>query len=293
MSVRSFLFVPADSERKLAKAGRAEADALILDLEDAVVPARKDAARVLARAFLESAPGTGRSQVWVRINALHTRDALLDLSAIVRARPHGLVVPKVERPADLAELSKVLSELEGGLGIAAGSTRLIALLETPRGVLTVPEYLQTRLDRLSALSWGAEDLAAALEVRSPRDAGGDWSSALSHARIQCLMVARALAVDAIDTVTRDFRNPDALRNECIKSSEAGFSGKLAIHPDQVGVINAAYRPSPAALEQARRIIEAFDAVPGAGAVSLDGAMIDIVHLQAARRLLHGRGSEKT
>jgi citrate lyase subunit beta/citryl-CoA lyase len=141
---------------------------------------------------------------------------------------------------------------------------------------------------LSGVTWGAEDLAAALGVRSSHDADGEWNFALRSARLQCLLVARALSVDAIETVTTDFKNLDALRGECLRARAAGFTGKLAIHPDQVGVINDAFQPSPAELQHARRVIAAFEEVPGAGAVALDGTMIDIVHLHAAQRLVGGR-----
>jgi citrate lyase subunit beta/citryl-CoA lyase len=180
-----------------------------------------------------------------------------------------------------------LSTRESQAGIGAGTTRLIPLLESPGAILTAAGYLQTRLERLSGVTWGAEDLAAALGVRSSRDADGEWNFALRSARLQCLLVARALSVDAIETVTTDFKNLDALRAECLRARAAGFTGKLAIHPDQVGVINDAFQPSPAELQHARRVIAAFEAVPGAGAVALDGTMIDIVHLHAAQRLVGG------
>ena len=288
MSPRSLLFVPADSERKLARAADTGADVLILDLEDAVAPERKPAARELARAFLQSPRSAASAELWVRINALNTRDSRLDLAAIVGAGPCGLMVPKVDHPAGLVALSEDLSTREAQAGIGAGTTRLISLLESPGAILTAAGYLQTRLERLSGVSWGAEDLAAALGVRSPRGADGEWNFALRSARLQCLLVARALSVDAIETVTTDFKNLDALRAECLRARAAGFTGKLAIHPDQVGVINDAFQPSPAELEHARQVIAAFEKVPGAGAVALDGTMLDIVHLHAAQRLVGGR-----
>ena len=288
MSPHSLLFVPADSERKLAKAADSGADALILDLEDAVAPERKPAARELARAFLQSPRSAASARLWVRINALNTADSRLDLAAIVDAGPCGLMVPKVDHPAALAALSEDLSTREAQAGIGPGTTRLIPLLESPGAILTAAGYLQTRLQRLSGVTWGAEDLAAALGVRSSRDADGEWNFALRSARLQCLLVARALSIDAIETVTTDFKNLDALRAECLRARAAGFTGKLAIHPDQVGVINDAFQPSPAELQHARRVIAAFEKVPGAGAVALDGTMLDIVHLQAAQRLVGGR-----
>ena len=288
MSPHSLLFVPGDSERKLAKCAHVGADALILDLEDAVAPEHKPAARELARAFLNSARTGAGAQVWVRINALNTPDSRLDLAAVVAAQPYGIMVPKVDHPSELVGLSKDLSALEAQAGIAVGTTRLVPMLESPRAVLTAADYLQTPLQRLSGITWGAEDLGAALGVRSSHDANGDWNFALRSARVQCLLVARALKVGAIDTVTTDFKNLDALRAECMSSYATGFSGKLAIHPDQVSVINSIFLPSPAELDHARQVIAAFEAASGSGAVSLNGTMVDIVHLHAARRLLAGR-----
>ena len=285
VSPRSLLFVPGDSKRKLAKSADSTADALILDLEDAVAPGLKAAARDSVHGFLKSPQSAACAQRWVRINALHTEDSRLDLAAIVAARPYGLMVPKVDHPSELIKLGEELNILEERAGIAPGTTRLIPLLESPRAVLTAADYLRLPVERLSGMSWGAEDLGAALGVRSFHEANGGWSLALNSARVQCLLVARALEIDAIDTVTTDFKDLDALRAECVLSYEAGFSGKLAIHPDQVDVINGAFLASPAELEHAQRVIAAFEAAPGAGAVSLNGAMVDRAHLRAARRLL--------
>jgi citrate lyase subunit beta/citryl-CoA lyase len=287
VSPHSLLFVPGDSERKLAKSVDVGADALILDLEDAVAPERKPTARELARAFLKSPRIGTHAQVWVRINPLNTPDSRLDLAAIVAAGLYGIMVPKVDHPSELVGLSKDLNALEAQAGIAVGTTRVIPLLESPHAVLTAADYLQSGLERLIGITWGAEDLGAALGVRSSHDANGEWNLALRSAQVQCLLVARALEVDAIDTVTTDFKNLDALRAECVRSYATGFSGKLAIHPDQVGVINSVFLPSPAELDHARHVIAAFEAASGSGAVSLNGTMIDIAHLRAARRLLAG------
>jgi citrate lyase subunit beta/citryl-CoA lyase len=288
VSPRSLLFVPGDSERKLAKSLDSTADALILDLEDAVAPGRKPAARELVHDFLRSPCSAASAQLWVRINALNTADSRFDLAAIMVARPYGLMVPKIDHPSELIKLSEELSALEAQAGIAPGTTRLIPLLESPRAVLTAADYLRTPLERLSGISWGAEDLAAALGVRSSREANGAWKCVLNSARVQCQLVARALEIDAIDTVIADFKNLDALRAECVLSYATGFSGKLAIHPDQVDVINSVFLASPTELDHARRVVAAFEAAPGSGAVSLNGTMIDIAHLRAARRLLGGQ-----
>ncbi len=290
-ATRSLLFVPGDSERKLAKSLDSAADALILDLEDAVAAGRKPAARELVRAFLKSPRSGACAQSWVRINGLNTADSGLDLEAIVAARPYGLMVPKVDHPSELIELDEALSTLEAHAGIEPGSTRLIPLLESPAAVLTAADYLRTPLKRLSGISWGAEDLGAALGVRSLREANGAWKFILESARVQCLLVARALQIDAIDTVTTDFNNTDALREDCVISYAAGFGGKLAIHPAQVGVINGVFQTSAEELDHAWSVIAAFEAAPGSGAVSLNGTMIDIAHLRAARRLLGGQGPD--
>jgi citrate lyase subunit beta/citryl-CoA lyase len=252
------------------------------------VPAeRKPHARELAHALLQS-PRSGYPPLWARINGLRTRDSRLDVSSLVAAGPCGLVVPKVDHPSELAELSDTLSEIEDGAGVTVGTTRLIALLESPRAILTAHAYLEVRLERLSGISWGGEDLAAALGARLVRDAEGGWSDALRCARVQCLMVARAIGVDPIDTITADFKNLDSLRAESLRSRAAGFNAKLAIHPAQVGAINDAFQPSAAELDHARRVIAAFAEAPGLGVVALDGVMIDIVHLHAARRVLEGK-----
>lgn len=285
MRPRSLLFVPADSERKLTRALSSSADALILDLQDGVAPAGKLQARANARATLQSAGDASRPQLWVRINALSTPEAALDLEATVPAKPFGLVVPMVEHPAELVRLSEALRVLEGGSFGPREGVRLMALLETPRAILGAPQYLVVALPRLVGIVFGAEDLSAALGLQAMRAAGGDWCAPLQVARAQCLLLARALGIDAIEAVTTQFKDTELLRADCARAAAIGFTGKLAIHPDQLDVINAAFAPSEAVLAQARRVVAAFEAQPGAGALSLDGVLIDAVHLRAAQRLL--------
>lgn len=284
MRPRSLLFVPADSERKLARALGSSADALILDLQDGVAAAAKAQARAQARAALQSARGASRPQLWVRINALSTPEAPLDLEATVPAQPYGLVVPMVEHPEELTRLSTALPALEQGSAAPQG-VRLMVLLETARAVLGVPHYLSVPLPRLIGIIFGAEDLSVSLGVQQMRAADGDWSAPLQAARAQCLLLARALGVDAIEAVTTQFQDAALLRADCARAAAVGFTGKLAIHPDQLEIINAAFTPSPSALAHARRVVAAFEANPGAGALSLDGVLIDAVHLRAAQRLL--------
>lgn len=287
MTVRSLLFVPADSDRKLARAEEAGADALILDLEDAVGAAAKPQARARAAEFLRARPpGARRAQLWVRINPLDSGLALADLVALAGLAPDGVVLPKAGGPADLGTLSHYLDALEAQHGLAPGSTGVLPLVtETPAAVLRIGEYAGARLPRLRAMTWGGEDLAAALGASASRDAGGAWNATTSLARSLALLAAHACGVAAIDTVYVDYRDEQGLRAAARASRAEGFGGRLAIHPAQVPVINEAYLPSPEECERARRIVAAFAASPGAGTVGLDGRMLDRPHLAEAQRLL--------
>ncbi len=277
---RSFLFVPGDAERKLEKAGSAGADALILDLEDAVVPAAKAAARALVAAYLQ-----GKSDVWVRINPLHTEYWEADLEAVIPAQPAGIVLPKPRHARDAVRLSERIDVLENHHNIAHGQTRIIALCtEDPEALFTLHSYIGT-VPRLAGLSWGAEDLAAAVGASANRDDEGHWLPPYELARSLCLLAAAAAEVAAIDTVYTDFRDLDGLLGYATSARRDGFSGMLAIHPAQVEVINAAFEPSAAELERAQRIVELFAQHPGAGTIGLDGKMIDRPHLVQAQRLL--------
>ena len=279
--MRSLLFVPADSERKLAKAADARADALIVDLEDSVAGERKATARQLAAEYVKSAHGG--PELWVRVNDLRSGQLLPDLTAVVPARPAGIVLPKIEGPADIVAVAHYLDAIEAAHGLGAGSTGMLVLVtETPAALLRLPQLLELECARLRALTWGAEDLSAALGAGDPRGAGA-WRSTYEFARIQCLLTAHALSLEAIDTVFVDFRNVDGLAADCASSRHDGFTGRLAIHPDQVAVINAAYTPSEAERQLAQRVIDAF--AGGAGTVSIDGKMFDLPHLKAAQRLL--------
>lgn len=280
--MRSMLFVPADSERKLAKATDAAADALILDLEDSVQPERKALARGLARDYLQNhARGTS---LWIRVNDLRSGELLKDLAAVVSARPAGIVLPKILGPEDVQTVANYLDALEESGGIAAASIAILALVtETPAAVLRLGEFVRAPAARLAAISWGAEDLSSALGAGNPRLPNGAWRPTYEYARSQCILAAHALAIEAIDTVYVDFRDTAGLRLACEASRHDGFTGRFAIHPDQVPVINQAFTPTAADLSLARRIVQAFDS--GAGVVSIDGKMYDIPHLKAARRLL--------
>ncbi len=281
--MRSYLFVPADSERKLAKADDSGADALILDLEDSVAASRRAEARRLAAGFL--AGPRGRSERWVRINALGSGEAGADLPAVVRQGLDGIVVPKADGAADILRLDRWLGTLEFAAGMAPGSVRILAIAtETPAAVFRLAEYAEAG-PRLVALSWGAEDLSAALGALATRDASGGWLPTFQTVRSLCLMAAAAAGVTAIDTVYTDFRDLDGLRGYADAARRDGFLGMLAIHPAQVPVINEAFTPTPDEVADARRVVAAFDAEPDAGVLDLDGRMIDRPHLLQARRVL--------
>ena len=281
---RSFLFVPADSERKLEKAGSVGADALILDLEDAVAPAARPQARRLAADYLQDA-----DNVWVRINPIDTDDSIADLDAVLPGAPAGIVLPKPRSAADAVLLAERLGDLEKQYGLEQGSTRIMALCtEHPEALFTLNSYIGAT-PRLDALSWGAEDLAAATGAVANRDDDGNWLPRFEMARSLCLFAAAAAEVAAVDTVFTDFRDLEGLLRYATQARRDGFSGMLAIHPAQVEVINAAFEPTAEELERAARIIRLFDENPGAGTVGLDGKMIDRPHLVQARRLLQTKG----
>ena len=282
--LRSTLFVPADSERKLAKADSAGADALILDLEDSVLPERKPIARTVAREYM-AAKSAARPR-WIRVNDLASGELLNDLVALVPARPAGVVLPKIRGPEDIQTVANYLEALERAQGIDAPIPILALVTETPAAVLRMGELTKSSFPRLTAIGWGAEDLSAALGAGDPREPNGAWRPLYQYARGQCLLAAHALGIEAIDSVYVDYRDPAGLALACAASRHDGFTGRFAIHPDQVAAINQAYAPSDAEVALAKRIIAAF--ANGAGAVSLDGKMYDIPHLKAARRLVDER-----
>lgn len=285
---RSFLFVPADSERKLKKAGGAGADALILDLEDSVAADARPDARNLAREYL-----AGKDNVWVRINPIDSDDAQADLEGVMPSAPTGIMLPKPKSAAAAIELAESLSVLEAKHGIDPGSTRILPLCtETPEALFTLNGYIGAT-DRLMGLTWGAEDLSAAVGAATNRDENGDWLPTYEMARSLCLLAAAAAEVAAIDTVFTDFKNADGLRRYASNARRDGFSGMLAIHPAQVETINAAFVPTAEELERAARIVELFETNPGEGAIGLDGEMIDRPHLLQARRLLEMAQNAKT
>jgi citrate lyase subunit beta/citryl-CoA lyase len=268
---RSWLFVPADSERKISKALESETDAIIFDLEDSVAPAQKRAAREL----LKQLPArSGGPQWWLRINPIGSEFHRDDLALIGVADIHGIVLPKTESGSDITRLA----HRTGNIPVHAIVT------ETPASLFGLLSYRDPK-SPLAAMSWGAEDLSAALGASSKFDGGGELSFTYKLARSLCLAGAVAAGVQPVDGVFADFRDEAGLRAEAEAARREGFTGKLAIHPGQVAIINAAFTPSPDELRHAGEIVAAFEAHPDAGVLSVDGKMVDRPHLVQAKRVL--------
>jgi citrate lyase subunit beta/citryl-CoA lyase len=284
--LRSLLFVPGDSEKKLAKSTSTAADALILDLEDSVAPERTAVARVMVAEFLQAHPDRSQQQLWVRINPLQTPEALADLVAVMPARPDGIMLPKPLNGLHAQQLDHYLSALETREGLALGSTRIIPVAtEVPGALFDLQSYAGAS-SRLQGLTWGAEDLATAVGASSNRDASGEFTFTYKLARSLCLLASAHAQIQAIDTLSVDFKDMQALALDVQQACREGFSGKLAIHPDQVEVINQGFTPSAHDISHAQRIVDAFAQAQGAGAVQLDGKMVDKPHLTQALRLLN-------
>ena len=280
--MRSLLFVPADSERKLSRGPQSGADALILDLEDSVVPANRPLARSQARDFLAST-GTGGFRRYVRINPLSSGVALDDLAAVVPGKPDGILLPKCV-PEDLRTLDHYLSALEAASVIPLGTNRVIAIAtETPAAMFALGRYAGVS-PRLDGITWGAEDLAACLGGNNRR-LDGVYDDVYRLARSLCLLGAAAAGVMPIDTIYTDFKDEAGLAVECAAAKRSGFTAKMAIHPAQIPVINEAFSASEEELVWARKVVAIFAENPDAGTIALDGKMVDKPHLSLARRLL--------
>jgi citrate lyase subunit beta / citryl-CoA lyase len=284
--MRSLLFIPADSEKKLAKGLESGADALILDLEDSVAAANKPAARAMAHAFLSAHRARpDRPRLVVRVNALDTGLTDDDLAAMVGAGPDAIMLPKSESGRDVVHLDAKLTAQEAVHGLAEGAiTILVVATETARAVFNLGTY-QDVSPRLAGLTWGAEDLSADIGAETNRAADGRHSEPFRLARSLCLMGAVAAGVQPIDTVFPAFRDEAGLRRECEEARRDGFTGKMAIHPAQVPVINDVFSPTPEAIAAAKAVIDAFAADPTAGVVNIGGEMFDRPHLTRAQRLL--------
>lgn len=281
LTARSLLFAPGDSARKLAKASASEADLLLLDLEDSVAQTAKADARALVAEHLRS--DTRRQAQWVRVNSLDGPHALADLAAVVPARPDGILLPKATR-AEAERLHHYLSALEASAGLPIGSIRtMVVATETAPAIFGLGDYAGT--PRLAALTWGAEDIATALGASDNRDENGDYDFPYRLFRALCLAGAAAAGVTAIETIHGDFRDLDGLAKVAGDARRAGFRGMMAIHPDQVSVINHAFSPTEMEIERAQAVVDAFAANPGAGAVGLKGEMLDMPHLKRAKAVL--------
>ena len=277
MQPRSWLFVPADSEKKIAKALDSDADAIIFDLEDSVAPASKAAARDILKNLPQR---TERPQLWVRINPIGSEFHRDDLHLIGVADIHGIVLPKAEGGWDVVELA----HRTGNIPVHAIVT------ETPASLFGMLSYRDPK-SPLVAMSWGAEDLSAALGASSKYDSDGGLSFTYKLARSLCLAAAVAAGVQPVDGVFADFKDEEGLRTESEAARREGFTGKLAIHPAQVAVINAAFTPSGEEVRHAEEIVAAFEAHPDAGVLSVGGRMVDRPHLVQARRVLERAARE--
>ena len=284
--MRSWLFAPGDSERKMGKALASEADIALLDLEDSVAPENKPEARKLVAVALGAAED--RARVWVRINPLDTPEAVRDLAAVVPAAPGGVFLPKAEGAHHVTQLHHYLTALEAAHGLEQGAIRIAALVtETARAMFHTGEYAEDYpgRERLVAMSWGAEDLSSALGASTQRGPDGGYAHTYEMARSLCLLGAVAAEVAPIETVQPEFRDLEALEIRAKACRAAGFRGMLAIHPAQIAPINTAFTPSAEEIAHARAIVQAFADNPGAGTIAIDGAMLDRPHLALAERLL--------
>jgi citrate lyase subunit beta/citryl-CoA lyase len=280
MILRSLLFVPADSEKKLAKSKSSPADALILDLEDSVSAENRPAARALVKEFLKEKHSQA---IWVRINPLGSDDFIRDIEAVTTSKPAGFIIPKPDGPHTLNVIDAHLITRETQAGLPHGSIKLLPVAtETPIATLSLQDY-RSPPPRLAAMTWGAEDLSAALGAATNRDENGEFLLTYKIVRSLCLIAAKAADVPAIETLHADFRDAKGLERAARAAQREGFAGMLAIHPDQVAIINDAFTPSATDVEHAKKVVAAF--ASGAGVASLDGKMLDQPHLKQAKNVL--------
>lgn len=286
MNIRSWLFVPGDSEKKLGKVDGCGADAVILDLEDSVAAERRPVAHKLVREMLDSRPRGSRSpELWVRMNPID-EGGLYDLPHIVGGNPDGIVQPKIDGPADVIRLGHCLDALEAAAGIEMGSIPILPVAnETAKGALSLADFGTVSVPRLIGLTWGMEDLSASLGASTYRNPDGTFTHTYWSMRTSALLACKAAGVQAIENLDVDFRNPDGLYETSLQAMREGFTGRIAIHPAQVEPINRAFTPSEEDVAFARRVVAAFDENPGVGTIGLDGKMIDMPHLKQARNVL--------
>lgn len=283
LKMRSWLFAPGDSEKKMTKAMEGSADIALFDLEDAVTAENKPLARQIVHDFLK-ANAAQRARLWVRINPFDGPYTLADLAAIMPAHPGGIMLPKVYGRADVEKLDHCLSALEVANGIEEGSTPVIVLItETAEAMFHTGSYKGA--PRVVALTWGAEDLADSIGASSNKNADGSYGFTYELARSLTVLGAATAGVAAVETISADYKDLEALRLRAEKVRRDGFRGMLAIHPAQVDVINAAFTPSAEEIAEAREIVAIFDANPGVGAIGYKGGMLDRPYLSRALQLL--------
>lgn len=285
--LRSFLFIPGDSEKKLGKIEGCGADAVILDLEDAVAPANKPMARKMVADYLAAWPKSSRRiQLWVRVNPFDTGMTADDLAAIMPGAPDGIMQPKINGPECVRDLSVILDKLETEASLISGSTLILPVAtETPIAPFRLGDFATARLSRLAGLTWGAEDLSSAMGASTNLGSDGKWAFTYQMVRSLTLLAAHASGVPAYETLYVDFRDDEGLRHSCRAARAEGWSGRIAIHPAQVAGINESFSPSEAEVAFARRVLAAFEVEPNAGTVGIDGKMYDIPHLKAAHKTL--------
>ena len=285
MIPRSLLFAPADSDRKMEKARGCGADLVILDLEDAVAAERKPLAREAARAFLGANPDRATQELWVRINPLSSDLALADLASVLPGAPDGIMIPKPDSGAEITTLDHYLTAFEAAFGIIPGHVKIIPVAtETAKAMFALGSYVGAS-PRMTLMTWGAEDIAAVVGASANRDSEDRYDTLYELARALCLTGAAAADAAPIDTVYTNFRNPAGLEQECLRVRRQGFQGKIAIHPDQIEIINRSFTPSQDEVAFARKVIDAFAANPGLGTVAMDGKMIDMPHLKLSRKIM--------
>ncbi len=286
LAMRSLLFVPADSAKKLDKAMTSGADAIIVDLEDSIAPDGKARARDSAAAFLKAAiASAARPYVMVRVNGLQTGLTDADLDAVAAVKPDAIMLPKAEGGASVIHADAKLAVREAQYGLPDGHIKILPIATETAASLFVAGTFAGASARLIGLTWGAEDLSADIGAQANRDEEGNFLDPYRLARVLCLAGAAAATVPAIDTVYVDFRNASGFRRECEEACRDGFVGKMAIHPAQVPIINEVFTPSAVAIERAQAIVDAFAANPGAGVVGIGGVMYDRPHLARAEQML--------
>ena len=285
--MRSMLFVPGDSEKKLAKGWESSSDALILDLEDSVAADRKNDARRISRAFL--AANKAGPKRFVRINPLVTPYAIDDLAAVVGGAPDGIVLPKCGSAADIVAVNHYLSALESREGLPPDRIQIMPIVtETAGAMFTLGSYAGLGT-RLCGMMWGCEDLAADVGASVNRSSDNMYLAPFELARSLCLFAAAAAGVPAIDTVFTDFKDMAGLERESLNAERIGFTAKAAIHPAQVEIINRAFTPDEAAIAWAKKVVAAFQSSSQVGVIGIEGKMLDRPHLRAAERVLNRAG----